>query len=250
MAGKTNTSRSVTREALSLSLGVLPEGFRNRLAVHLGRPDLRFSLLQLRHFGFTPKHILDGGAFHGQWARQCLEVWPGGNVVCVEPQDGAQAKLKNFAEENRLRVRILQGLLGPEDREAFSFTEAGTGSSVLTSDKGAQTCAMWRIDSLIDQGLGPFDFVKLDVQGYELQVLLGFEQYLKRCAVLQLELSLLPLVKGAPLIAEVIAYLNQRGFILFDIDELIRAPSDGAVWQIDALFCREGSPLRMERQWR
>jgi hypothetical protein len=109
---------------------------------------------------------------------------------------------------------------------------------------------MWCIDSLVDQGSEPFDFVKLDVQGYELQVLIGFERYLRACAVLQLELSLLPLTAGVPLMAEVIEYLNKRGYVLFDIDELIRDPSDGAVWQIDAIFCREDSPLRRERRWR
>ncbi len=76
----------------------------------------------------------------------------------------------------------------------------------------------------------------------------GFERHFQDCAVLQLELSLLPLIQGAPTIAEVIAYLNERNFVLFDIDEFIRAPLDGAVWQVGAFFCAHDSPLRKERR--
>jgi Methyltransferase FkbM domain len=109
---------------------------------------------------------------------------------------------------------------------------------------------MWRIDTLIDEGLAPPDFAKLDVQGYELEVLAGFEKHLPSCQWLQLELSLLPIAPGGALLHEVLGYLKERGFVMFDVNELIRAPSDGAVWQIDALFCREDSPLRQERIWR
>jgi len=38
--------------------------------------------------------------------------------------------------------------------------------------------------------------------------------------------------------------------VMFDVDELIRAASDGATWQLDALFCKINSPLRGERIWR
>jgi hypothetical protein len=48
---------------------------------------------------------------------------------------------------------------------------------------------------------------------------------------------------------ELIAYLQCRGFLMFDVTELIRSPSDGAIWQIDALFCRVASKLRLERVW-
>ena len=55
---------------------------------------------------------------------------------------------------------------------------------------------------------------------------------------------------GAPPLDKAIAYVNHRGFVLFDVDELIRSPSDGTVRQIDALFCRADSPLRNQRRWR
>jgi hypothetical protein len=110
---------------------------------------------------------------------------------------------------------------------------------------------MRTLDWLIDEGVCPQppQLLKLDVQGYEIEVLEGLVKHFDGCEVIQCELSLLPLVDGSPLLHQVIAYLYSRGFLLFDVDELIRAPSDGAVWQIDALFCRADSPLRNQRQW-
>jgi FkbM family methyltransferase len=235
---------------LSWSLALLPESVRNRAAVHLGKPDLRFSLMQLRRFGFMPRHVLDAGAYQGEWARVCVEVWPEASVLCVEPQRAPQQALEQFARRHIPKVAVKQGLLGASANHAVPFAETGTGSSVLASGVTTATRPMWRIDDLIEQGQAPPDLVKLDVQGYELQVLAGFERNLARCEVLQIELSLLPIVPVGALLHEVVSYLQARGFLMFDVDELIRAPSDAAVWQIDALFCREDSPLRQQRSWR
>jgi len=235
---------------MSGTLGLLPPHLRNTIAVHLGKPDIRFSLIQLKRFGFQPRQALDVGAFRGDWAKTCLEVWPNVRVLCIEPQQAPQSDLNEFARQNVPRVTVNQCLIGADDREAVPFNEIGTGSSVLDSSPRNATRPMRSIDSLVDAGdCNPPEFVKLDVQGYELQVLEGFDRHLPTCQVLQMELSLVPIVPGAPIISDVTAYLKARGFEMFDVDEVIRAPSDGAVWQIDALFCRNESPLRLERRW-
>lgn len=110
---------------------------------------------------------------------------------------------------------------------------------------------MKTIDTLIkfDQIASPH-FLKLDVQGYEIEVLEGWTKGFEQCEVIQCEISLLPLIPKAPLLHEVVAYLYNRGFMMFDVTELIRSPFDAAVWQIDALFCRKDSPLCTNRVWR
>lgn len=231
-------------------LQAIPEAKRDRLAVHFGRPDLRFSLMQLKQFGFVPASVLDGGAYHGDWARTCLEIWPTANVLCIEPQANAQTYLQRLATEKQPQLKVMQGLLGSSVRDAVPFNDSGTGSSVLHSHDAKSSYPMWTIDSLAERSSTAFDLVKLDLQGLELEALAGFERNMQHCTILQLELSLLPLISGAPLIAEVLAYLNERGFVIYDVDELIRSPSDGAVWQIDALFCKKDSDLRTARKWR
>jgi len=235
---------------LGLLLRALPKDLKRRLGVHLGAPDVRWSLTQLRRFGFVPEHVLDVGAFKGDWTRICLNVFPDANITSVEPQDVAQEELKKLASEHP-NVKVIQTLLGSSVRDNVPFDEIGSGSSILFNCQGKSTRPMTTINRLIENGVcKPPELLKLDTQGYELEILEGYTRDFDTCHVIQCELSLLPLVPGAPLLDEVVSYLHQRGFVMFDVEEIIHSPSDGAVWQIDALFCRIDSPLRMERTWR
>ncbi len=238
------------RRGLGLLIRVFPQEFRRRLGTHLGAPSIRWSLMQLKRFGFSPLHIMDVGAFTGDWTRICAQIFPEANITCVEPQDHVQDKLRDLASRHS-NIRIIQSLLGKEIKDSVSFKEIGPGSSVLLSEQRGVRKPMETIDHLIDSGFCcPPDLLKLDVQGYEIEVLEGFEKHFSACHVIQCESSLIPIVKGSPLFYEVVAYLHEKGFDMCDVDELIRAPSDGAVWQLDALFCKADSPLRVQRIWR
>jgi len=238
------------RSLLGFLLKSIPFDLRRRLAVHLGVPDISWSLRQLRRFGFIPKHVMDVGAFKGDWARVCIDVFPEATIMCIEPQDAQQEELKKLASEYP-KVKVIQTLLGRVERESVPFEEIGSGSSVLLNSRKEEKRSMTTIDALIEgRYCKPPELLKLDVQGYEIEVLEGYTHNFDVCKVIQCETSLLPIVQGAPLLHEVVNYLYKRGFVMFDVDELIQAPSDGTVWQIDALFCRMGSPLRMERTWR
>jgi FkbM family methyltransferase len=230
-------------------LRILPPEQKRQLGVHLGVPDARWSLKQLGRFGFAPDHIMDVGAFRGDWARICIDIFPEATITCIEPQDSPQEELKKIANEHS-NVKVMQTLLGRSE-SYIPFEEIGPGSSILLGKKNAGTAKrMTTIDALIGGGhCKPPELLKLDVQGYELEILEGYTRNFDRCQVIQIEVSLLPIVQGAPLLHEVVSYLYGRGFVMLDIDELIRAPSDGATWQIDALFCRTDSPLRRERVW-
>jgi FkbM family methyltransferase len=243
----------VRRKILQLLLSSISCTWKRQLGVHLGTPDIRWSLMQLRRFGFLPNNTMDVGAFRGDWARTCLDIFPHTKVVCIEPQDVEALGLKNL-ERTFANVKVIQALLGSSARDDVLFRDSGPGSSVLdvgSNEKLGKPRRMTTIDSPIGSGTcPPPEFLKLDVQGYEIEVLEGWTTNSDRCQVIQCEISLLPLVPGGPLLHELVAYIERRGFVMFDVTELIRSPSDGAVWQIDALFCRIDSPFRQELKWR
>ncbi len=238
-------------DALGALLKLLPADWKKSLSIHLGAPHVEWSLKQLRLFGFHPEHVLDVGAFRGDWARACLKVFPQAHLTCIEPQDGQQPPLRALSSQAP-NVQVVQTLLGRTDLVHVPFPEAGSGSSVLGYAQGSPfTKPVATIDTLIESGrCKPPNLIKLDVQGYEIEVLEGWARGFDQCQVIQCEISLLPLVPGGPLLHELVAYLKDRRFVMFDITELIRSPSDGAVWQIDAIFCRSDSPLRKCRVWR
>ncbi len=237
------------KSALGLLLKILPPEWKRRLGTHLGVPSVRWSLMQLKRFGFTPFHTMDVGAYKGDWARICTEIFPEAQITCVEPQNEVQGLLQELSD-NHPNVRVLQALLGPHIKDSVPFDEIGPGSSIFLSTESGTGTRMETIDHLIESGIcKPPELLKLDVQGYEIEILEGYKKYFNSCQVIQCELSLLPLVPGAPLLHEVMTYLHERHFVMFDIEELIQAPSDGSVWQIDALFCRMDSPIRTQRTW-
>ena len=94
------------------------------------------------------------------------------------------------------------------------------------------------------------DFIKIDVQGYELEVLRGGKETLTKAQAILIELSLIEINAGAPLLDEALSFMKAAGFVAYDILEIHRRPLDGAMNQIDVLFVREESLLRADkRHW-
>lgn len=96
---------------------------------------------------------------------------------------------------------------------------------------------MVRLDSLTTSA----NLLKLDVQGFELEVLEGAKGILDTTEVIPTELSLYNFQQN-PLIHEVVAYLVEHGFRIFDYDGEVRL-DDGVLAQIDFVFVSETSPL-------
>ena len=63
------------------------------------------------------------------------------------------------------------------------------------------------------------------------------------------ELSPLPLMSDMPVFFEVAAYLDERGYKLYDIAGHIRRPSDNSFAQIDLAFVRKGGILDKNEGW-
>jgi len=60
-------------------------------------------------------------------------------------------------------------------------------------------------------------YVKLDIEGLEIEVLQGASRALSQIVALKIEVSFLPFRRGQPLAAEVDLYVRQRGFELVDL---------------------------------
>jgi hypothetical protein len=85
--------------------------------------------------------------------------------------------------------------------------------------------------------------LKLDVQGYEREVLLGGEQTLAAAEVVAMELSTQRLNEGAPLAHEMVQFMSERGFQLFDVTGFWREKETDVLLQADVLFVRSTSPM-------
>ena len=76
--------------------------------------------------------------------------------------------------------------------------------------------------------------LKIDVQGYELEVLKGATETLKRTSFITLELSNHQSYEGAPLYYELDEYLRNNGFKLYDM--IISIRNNGMASEWDAIY--------------
>ena len=66
--------------------------------------------------------------------------------------------------------------------------------------------------------------------------------------VVILEVSVLR-IGDVPIFREVDQYLTQKGYRVYDLLPSYFRPRDGALWQMDAFYVQETSPLIASRDW-
>ena len=236
-------------------LSMLRTNVRDALARRLGVPEIPTAMERLARQGLAPALVFDVGAYVGDFAMTCRRIWPSTRIACFEPQDRARAHVERMAEADG-NVRVHAVLLGAEERAAVVLHEGETASSVLTEH--AEPSHFDTVEhpmSTVDQTVAAAydgrvpDLLKIDVQGYELEVLKGAEHSLSHMQAILAEVNLLDIHVGVPLLADLVGWLDARGFVAFDICGLTRRPLDDALWQADLVFVPKDSPLRRDKRW-
>ncbi|MBM3524105.1 MAG: FkbM family methyltransferase, partial [Alphaproteobacteria bacterium] len=85
---------------------------------------------------------------------------------------------------------------------------------------------------------GPY-FLKIDVEGAELDVLAGATRALASTAMVLAELSVFPRHNGEASFAQAVSFLDRAGFELFEIVELHQDGENGPLVFLDAAFVRK-----------
>ena len=231
---------------------LIPQSFIKKLKIKYNVPDMEWSIRNLHNNGFRPNTILDIGAFEGEWTLMCSTIFTGAKFMMFEAQESKKEKLE-LLKSNSIDYHI--GLLGSELNEKSKFYVNETVSSALPeSAKDHQDyieVPMYTVDEVLaNKGNLRADFIKLDVQGFELEVLKGASQTLESAEVVLMEVSLIEINKGAPLINEVMHFMVSRGFVCYDICSIVRRPLDKALWQTDLIFVSKSSELVSSKKYK
>ena len=193
--------------------------------------------------------ILDIGANKGQFILEAIKWHSGANLIAFEPLESERA-LMEYTLAGEPRLTIYPVALGQEDTTVtFHVSTAADSSSILEQTAlqaetfpGTQNAAhveipVRRLDHVLDRSAlaGPV-ICKIDVQGFELNVLIGFGGLLDAVDYLIVELTNIPFYEGAPNSADVIAFLAARGFKILGIYSMYL--ERGVALQADFLFGR------------
>ena len=107
------------------------------------------------------------------------------------------------------------------------------------------------LDTLLKENKIPFPaFLKLDVQGHELEVLKGAQNALAHAEVCLLETTLLNIGDDDPLLADVIRFMDEHNFQAYDISQFMRRPYDKSLYQVDMFFVKQDSLLISAKRWK
>ncbi len=187
----------------------------------------RHCLRQLRKLGLEFTRFFDIGASNGAWTRHVCQDFPDATFDMFEP-------LLDFAPS--WRARIDSTLTGPKFRVHTFALGATSGSARLrvysrdlpgsTMLPGASSVPdstiveiqMRTLDDFIaSQSLAPPQVIKIDTQGYELEILKGARRTLPQVSVLVLECWLVrDYGQATPLLLEIVDWLRNFDFHLWD----------------------------------
>jgi FkbM family methyltransferase len=132
--------------------------------------------------GYVPSEgtFVDIGANVGTYAMVLARrTGPGGHVIAIEPHPVAFARLSfNNQASNYKHVQLVQAAASDIDGELLLETDGdnlGASHVTLESAEGAIKVHSWRLLTIIEQaGIDHIDALKIDVEGYEDRVLIGF----------------------------------------------------------------------------
>lgn len=194
--------------------------------------------------------VVDVGANVGQFSLLVRAVHPHARIIAFEPLGGAASVYRRvFADDGAATLH--EAAIAPERGTATMHVSASADSSSLLpiSDRQSELFPGTEEVGTTDVETGPLDsfvagddlrapaLLKIDVQGFELEVLQGSRALLPAFEHVYVEASFVPLYDGQALADDVIAFLSEAGFAEIGRFNISHGP-DGSPIQADFLFRR------------
>ena len=173
------------------------------------------------------KTIIDIGANKGQFALAARYVFPESQIISFEPLSGPSRIFKKVFSKDR-NIILHQSAIGTETTsQPIHVSKQNDSSSLLpisnnqtavfpgTEESHTEEIFVAPLNHFIKKDdLIPPVMVKIDVQGYELEVLKGCEKFLEDFNYIYVECSFIELYKGQAFLDEVYDFLSRYSFKL------------------------------------
>jgi FkbM family methyltransferase len=197
--------------------------------------------------------IMDVGANQGQYAEFIRTLGYAGEIVSFEPLSSAHKLIKKKSEKDPLWTVAERMAIGSKDEESkINISENSVSSSILSvldahlvlapksSVVSTEPVSIRRIDSIAEQYLNPESnmFIKIDVQGFERNVLQGATKTLSMAKGVQVEVSLLPMYENEASFEEILFLMKEMNYCLYNLIPGFSNLQNGRLIQVDCIFLR------------
>ena len=202
----------------------------------------------LKKKNFKPNVIVDIGCGYGQWTKKIIKIYPDADYFLFDAYINNEQNLVSLKKKyNNLQFKIC---LLTDDNAKYTFFNMGYGSSIFEEQTNHKrliqeiksTTLIQELPSSIKNQSN--NLIKLDVQGAELKVLDGLKEYINFFEIIILEVSLHNYNKEAPLFDEIMTYMENKNYKLYDIFDLKRLGETNSILiQFDCVFVKKDSDL-------
>lgn len=180
--------------------------------------------------GIFPKLIVDGGANIGFWTWQFRKRFPTAVIHAFEPNTLVFEKLQQSYASDAKVITHNKGLGSKRAKLRFHVNKNSGTSSFLEptafhkSNLARNELKQIEIDVVsIDETFASsdsdIDILKIDVEGYELNVLSGGEQMLddSKIHVVISEYNLVPTYENQPLLQDLLSFMAEKGYTPYNL---------------------------------
>jgi FkbM family methyltransferase len=195
-------------------------------------------LRKVQSLGLRIDTVYDIGAFKGRWSMDTKSVCPNSQFILFEANPVYATDLKNSGFKN---FNIALSNPGRTSIDFYNGTNTGDSyykeTTVYYNNQNSITLPCYTLDYIVSQNNLPTpEFIKLDTQGSELDILEGAKSFINEVDLIYTEVPILCYNNGAPNIQDYIEYFKRIGFVPMDIFE--RHHCDSILVQIDIMFMR------------
>lgn len=194
--------------------------------------------------------IYDIGANIGTWTLLAKAILPAATIEAFEPLELHCQRFEGCMAD-MAQVSLHHIALGAENGEAVvKVTEFSDASSLLTlserskdeqgmREQRTERVPLFRLDDyILQKNLLPPELIKLDVQGFELEVFKGATHALATAKAIITEVSFVEFYTKQCLFHDIVGFLASEGFHLCAFG--VNTPTGALAKQTDVLFVRRG----------
>ncbi len=199
--------------------------------------------------------IIDVGANNGQFAEEVFKNGFNGNILSFEPLKlehsyllDKQIKMKRNnweiaqrcgvgSSKKKLKINI-SGMR--QSSSILDISEIHTNLYPDSVNVNKEEIDILPLDNFYNKiiNMKKNILLKIDTQGYELEILKGAKKSLEYIDAIYAEVSLVELYKNQPLFDEILEHVKREGFSVWSVDRAVGNKLTGQTYQLDIFFIK------------